>query len=254
MNFDGENFGPEGCIFDTVLAAFPGNAGLNEHMNDLRARIVQEFPDVGFTMGDVVSMAGKVSIEMAFPCVRPAWRSGRRICNAEGITNSGPPGSLDTSAKLQPFLNRYGLNAREMAVLTIGAHSIKNAEFVPWVFNGENSGPKFINATVNTAWIVNDELRPEELGHSYLTVLPNDQVGARLSSDMMFFPKALGGLGDASVTVDNTFDGLEDNLKALSENAFDAEFEAVFSKMLEIGTQGLGAQIANRPKGGECAV
>jgi hypothetical protein len=44
------------------------------------------------------------------------------------------------------------MNDREMAILTIGAHAVKNALFVPWIFGGDNSGPKFIQDTITIPW------------------------------------------------------------------------------------------------------
>lgn len=225
-------------------------------MNALKKMALEKLPEVAFSMGDLVSMAGKVSIEMAFPCVRPAWRFGRKACNATGITSSGPPGNLDSLDKLQPFLERYSLSDREMAILTIGAHSVKNSEFVPWVFDAENNGPKFINDSVNIEWSINRNIRPDIDGPSYLSFHRPGKIVARLPSDMMFYPSALARIvertGDNTVTVDDSFTSLEADLTALSAAEFDAEFERVYAKMLEIGTEGLGSLIQNRPKGGQC--
>jgi hypothetical protein len=221
-------------------------------MENLRNKITEEFPSVKFTFGDVISIAGKVAIEMAFPCVRPAWGGGRQMCNAEGISSTGPLGSIDSREKLQPFLNRYGMTDREMAVLTIGSHAVKNSAFNPWIFNGENSGPKFINTTVNTEWTVDrNGVRPDQ-GTAFLILLTdNDRRGARLSSDLLFFPQKLADLG---VLGDNSFASLEDELKALGEDDFDSEFEKVYAKMLRIGTSNLGPTIANRARGENCPV
>jgi hypothetical protein len=73
----------------------------------------------------------------------------------------------------------------------------------------------------------------------------------------MFFPstveivKTRTNNPDVEVEVDYT--ELEADLLALTELTFDEQFEAVFAKMLRIGTDGTdGATIANREKGPDC--
>jgi hypothetical protein len=74
---------------------------------------------------------------------------------------------------------------------------------------------------------------------------------------MMFFPETVERLRQENpqredIRVDNTYDDLEDDLVNLGEEEFDEEFEAIYEKMLRIGTVNLGATIANRAKGGNC--
>jgi hypothetical protein len=78
---------------------------------------------------------------------------------------------------------------------------------------------------------------------------------------MMFFPKTIAKIqnccvspGQLPLTVDMTYDALEDELIKMTEEEFDREFEAVFVKMLRIGTSNLGPTIQNRPKGANCPV
>jgi hypothetical protein len=87
-----------------------------------------------------VSLSGKVSIEMSFECVRPDWAGGRGACNINGNhPNQGPPPNVNTKQGVDLLLDRYGLTDKELALITIGGHAVKKAEFKPWVFGGTTS-------------------------------------------------------------------------------------------------------------------
>ncbi len=78
---------------------------------------------------------------------------------------------------------------------------------------------------------------------------------SRLPSDIMFFPSVVAKVNaanNATVVVDDEYAELEAELTQMEEESFDSKFEAVFAKMLRIGTTGLGGTIANRPKGEGC--
>jgi hypothetical protein len=168
MNFDGTSHGADGCLLIEPARSFTDNADLVGFMGALKSHVEDQFIPLGiaFPLGDIVSMAGKVSIEMAFPCVRPDWQGGRAVCDPDTIVSRGPPGSINSREKLRPFLERYGMTDREMAILTIGAHAVKNSIFVPWIFNGDNSGPKFIDETANGFWQVTNK-RSGDIGVTY---------------------------------------------------------------------------------------
>jgi hypothetical protein len=251
MQFDGTSFGAEGCIFDDPVRDFDANSDLENPMKELAKAISRndELSGIHLTLGDIVSMAGKVAIEMSFPCVRPDWSGGRKMCDSSPTSNIGPPGSIDSRASLSPFLERYGMTDQEMAVLTIGAHAVKNSHVADLFYNGENSGPKFIAETVAVEWIFT-ELGDDAGGDGY----QNETIG-RLKSDMMFLPSAVQRVKDRTaetINVENTYVVLEERLSSMNESRFDNQFEAIFAKMLLIGTTGLGANIANRPKGDQC--
>ena len=55
----------------------------------------------------MISFAGKVSLEVAYPCLRIPWKYGRDNCRETSELEIGPPGNISTLAALQPFLNRY---------------------------------------------------------------------------------------------------------------------------------------------------
>jgi hypothetical protein len=75
---------------------------------------------------------------------------------------------------------------------------------------------------------------------------------------MMFFPTKLTEIKERTerndVFVDESYIDLEADLVQLGEAAFDREFEAIYAKMLRIGTSNLGPTIANRPRGENCPV
>lgn len=90
--------GPFGCIFSSEkVAKFGQNiqlkGSLNRFMNaydkDKRSKKLL------ITRGDLISLAGKVAVELEFPCIRINWRGGRKPCSdnvAKKIKESGPPG------------------------------------------------------------------------------------------------------------------------------------------------------------------
>jgi catalase (peroxidase I) len=164
MNFDGTSFGAEGCMFDDTVRGFESNSQLNAVMTTLADTINANalFSEIDIPLGDLVSLAGKVSIEMAFPCVRPDWSGGRKLCSPSPL-DDGPPANMNSKAALAPFLTRYGMNDKEMAVLTIGSHAMRNARFMPWSFHGQNSGPQFIQDTVNLPWKISAEAPEHEI-------------------------------------------------------------------------------------------
>jgi catalase (peroxidase I) len=93
MNFDQNKWGADGCILVEPAVSFEENTDLKDHLRNLISTVEDKFIPLGvkFSHSDIVSMAGKVAIEMAFPCVRPNWEGGRQNC-AAGIVANGPPG------------------------------------------------------------------------------------------------------------------------------------------------------------------
>lgn len=142
-------------------------------MRDLAHVVTVRFNGrVNFRLSDVVSLAGKVAIESAFPCIRPIWSPGRNICDPDAQhPNQGPPANVDSKAGIDKLINRYGLTAKEFAVLIIGAHAVKNAQFVdgirddpnyvPWHFGGRNSGVKFIKENHDLDWTPDSTARAD---------------------------------------------------------------------------------------------
>lgn len=213
---------------------------------DLRRLVYSEFPTINFPFGDVISFAGKVAVETAFPCIRIKWRYGRTPCTDSTEKEENPPGTLDSIAQLRSFLARYGLTDKEMAVLTAGAHGIatasadqQNSGFGNLNFGFVNSGKKWIESTLNLQWEAvrascTDFFQFVSKGSS-----PKKTV-LRLPSDMVFFPRVIQKIGSGNV--DQSANGIQDYLEFFTKvdrSVFDNEFAAVYAKMLEIGAGGM---------------
>lgn len=112
-------------------------------------------------MGDVISLAGKVSFEKALSCVNINWRFGRSSCLSNTQQPAGPNGNITNLAGLQPFLNRFGFTLEEMSILISGGHGLIGATArlqdtgfgsgVPFMDN-INSGKYWIKKTIGRNW------------------------------------------------------------------------------------------------------
>ena len=112
---------------------------------------------------DIVSLAGKVAVEKAFPCLKIEWSYGRKPCTGKE-KELGPNAFIETLSGMQPFLKRYGLSAIEMATLTCGAHGIagalnreKTSNISDFYLARVSSGVNFIDKTANIKWIREDD-------------------------------------------------------------------------------------------------
>jgi hypothetical protein len=213
--------------------------------------VTSAFPDIPFS--DIVSMAGKVAIEEAF-CIRVKWRAGRGHCKQEEIER-GPEGSIATLSELSPFLKRYSLSPREMAILLAGGHGLKDAVVVTPTGDSpmalQNSGAQWITETVEEAvWIYYDHspgFEPVFIGSNGVARLPVDMVSSYFLKQKVFFPTVLkdksnSAYGTHSFEIDDSPQAkdLEKELEeVLASGKFKAEFAQAFSKMLEIGTKDL---------------
>jgi hypothetical protein len=176
MHFDGKKHGPEGCIFHAPAADFPENEvrfiishqDLVDKNEDLARDVRTKFKDrVNFSLGDMVSMSGKVSIEMAFKCVRVDWSGGRGRCNLNDPTPSqGPPPNVNTEAGINLLLDRYGFTAKEFALMTLGGHAVRHGDFKPWKFGGRDSVPLYIKDITEVIFFSNGEVNWEFDDHS----------------------------------------------------------------------------------------
>ena len=110
-----------------------------------------------------MSLAGKVAVEKAFPCIKIEWSYGRKPCtgNEEEL---GPSAFIETLAGMQPFLKRYGLTATEMATLTCGAHGVagsmnheKESDISDFTLARVSSGVRFIRQSANVIWKREDD-------------------------------------------------------------------------------------------------
>jgi hypothetical protein len=112
---------------------------------------------------DIVSLAGKVAVEKAFPCIKIKWSFGRKPCTGNE-KELGPSAFIETLAGMRPFLKRYGLSANEMATLTCGAHGIAgavNTKKETGISNFKlatvSSGVDFISKIANIKWEREDD-------------------------------------------------------------------------------------------------
>ena len=253
MNFDkatGKG-ASQGCIFDARVVAFPQNAGLDEPAQALKRFVAEKFPTIAFPsgtlssfvqltslIGDIVSLAGKVAIEKAFPCIKIAWEFGRKSCiDMEQPTGPGP--MISTLAELKPFTDRYGMTPTEMAILTNGAHGIANAinnqktsGIFSFKFATKSNGTDFIKGCANNQW----RFFVDWFGTGE-DVFSGSGIG-RFVSDMMFFPTTLKELANPKIPVDSSeqMASVEETLLGLTDLDFHKQFAAVYAKMLRLGT------------------
>lgn len=226
--------------------------------------VYEKFPTTNFTFGDVISLAGKIAVETAFPCIQIKWRYGRTACIDKTEKEENPPGSIDSMAKYEPFLRRYGFTANEMAVLLAGSHGIAtasadqvNSGFGDYNFALVNSGKHWIESTLNLKWkgvyasmsgffqfvsngVPSGNNEGKKKGKEELMRLP---------SDMVFFPRVIEKIGSGNV--DPSANSIQDYLETFTKvdrSAFDNEFAKVYAKMLEIGVDGMKLHSFNEPE------
>ena len=233
--------GPHGCLAETSILNFDENKGLSEQVSSLRDFVTKTFPSTNFTFGDVISLAGKVAVESAYPCMQISWRYGRSECKSTYEKPSGPSGSFNTTEQFRPFVTRYGLTLKEIAILTAGSHGIsgaaadvENSKFGTFDFSNVNSGKEWIVNSISKEW----KRTLSSAGEiQYETKLSANETMMRLPSDMLFFPSVLNKVYHLSSPDDSN--SLENYLVSYTQkdrSAFDKEFEKVYAKMLEIGT------------------
>ncbi|KAJ3255649.1 hypothetical protein HK103_006174 [Boothiomyces macroporosus] len=254
--YDSSNgYGPHGCLYRSDIQQIPQNAGLSEIILDLASYITTAIPNVKYPLGDVISLAGKTSIEIVHPCIQIDWSFGRSDCKAEGSPGQLPDGTFSSMTQMQPFLNRYGLSATEMGLLIAGGHAIPNA-----IANPVNSGfgindakqprqylPKplqdpafstligiWITDNINLQWRETQTPRGSIQFKSKYDFPPRP---LRLPVDLLFFPSTVKRSG-GSIRPDFTAKQVEDYLQSFKSNdtVLESAFAEVYSKMLKIGT------------------
>ena len=250
INTNSNPGGPHGCIAKEPVIEFRENKGLSEAILALQGFVIQNFPNVTFSFGDVISLAGKVSVEIAFyPCVHIPWRFGRYECIAANETQSGTNGSMNTLAMFAPYLERYNLTAYELAILTAGSHGIQaagacsnNTGFGTLDFTEESSGKAWLQKTFGNNWTacLSDTglFQYCSFDTTYNTTI------MRLPSDMVFVPSIIQGIhpsNNATAQVDHVSAvSIEKSLQILAQGphqVFDGLFSSVYAKMLEIGVK-----------------
>lgn len=242
--------GPHGCLKDDPVRSMSQNLQLDNTIIRLNRLINQQLPGIAYPFGDVISMAGKVAMERAYPCIRIKWRPGRPACGLE--VESGPSPHIQTLKDMQPFLKRYSLSAREMAILLAGTHGIKEAVLhtnegqKPWI--DINSPLKFIKDSIGLSWSPRSDLTFQT---KTIKFIYEAKDFIRLPVDLFFFPTSvessiaksktlatkLNIVSDQSPEIISLEKDLQGLAKADNKTAVEIEFAKTFSKMLEIGTK-----------------
>jgi hypothetical protein len=250
--------GPHGCMRDDPVRSMAQNEQLDGTIRKLNRLVNEKLPGIAFPFGDVISMAGKVAIEKAFPDIRRdypiKWRPGRPPCGKE--IESGPGGGIQTYREFAPFFKRYSFTPREMAILLAGTHGLKDGVVHigkserPWTTR--NSGREFVLDSLNKFWWYDNKLELETAGIPH--VFTSGSL-IRLPVDMVFFPTSVSKtIGKPSNLVsDKAFLPVENDLRNLvrqNESVFNREFSKIFSKMLESGVNGkeMGDWYVDSPK------
>eukprot|EP00834_Sanchytrium_tribonematis_P006283 NODE_447_length_7292_cov_0.701932.p4 type:complete len:332 gc:universal NODE_447_length_7292_cov_0.701932:2305-1310(-) len=232
--------GPHGCLMEKSVLNFTENAGLDEDVNNLHKYVISQFPKKPFTFGDVISLAGKVAIETAYPCIQIKWRYGRSKCVRVDEQGTGANGTFHSLEEFKPVLDRYGLTPQEMAILTAGSHGLATAAaevehsgFGDFDFAEINSGKDWIVKSLNQDW---QPVKSSKDNLQFTSQLGNTTI-LRLPSDLVFFPRVLTQIG--TNTADTSANYIQDSLEVFARSdrsLFDNQFATVYSKMLEIGT------------------
>lgn len=232
-----------GCLLENPVINATENKGITDDTIKLVDYVRQEFPNVPFTTGDIISFGGKVAMEVTYPCMKIKWSFGRPECkNASEESLIGPLGNISTLNQFQPVLTRFNFSAREMAVLTAGSHGIataaaalENSGFGDFDFANINSGKDWIEKSTKSKWreVINENNQTQYLTDDY-----GDQSLGRLPSDMVFFPRTLQSIN--AQIFDLSLSGVQDYLEsflAKDRSEFDNEFALVYSKLLYVGTE-----------------
>jgi hypothetical protein len=231
--------GLHGCIVESGGAG-PGNIGLSQTNQDLKSLVETNFPDTGFSFGDVTAFAGKLAVEAAYPCVNVAFSFNREGCSGTNSNFSSFPPHPDTIsiAQLQSVLDYTGISARDMAILTAGAHGINGSQASAsgWngIFSTFSSGTEYIRQTLESVWSATTS------GTNFLFFTGGDfnplSSIIRLQADMIFFPSKVPSGSEKDTSSDAA--SIEQELAGFTTQdriVFDTEFARVFEKMIAIG-------------------
>jgi hypothetical protein len=188
---------------------------------------------------DIVSLAGKVAVEKAFPCIKIKWSFGRKPCTTGKEQELGPSALINTLANMKPFLTRYGLTSTEMATLTCGAHGVarslntkKNSGIHDFQLATVSGGVKFIKESITRVWRLKHKNWYEDENAS------GSPKPGRFFTDLLFLPTTLRKIKDIVVDESPELKQVEQTLLGYNDASFNKAFGDVFAKMLLIGTQG----------------
>lgn len=243
--YDGSQskLGPAGCLaVNPTIQNVPANAGIAPIASRLVKFVFKRFPRVAFSLGDVVSLAGKVAVEMAYPCIQIKWGYGRGNCDARvrpSRFSELPSPDITRQIELNGPLSRYGISSLEMAILVAGSHGIKGAQasaansgFSSRAFSTGvvNSGKDWIQQTLARKW------RAQRLQNNHTQFTDGELL--RFSSDLLWFPSIAQKTRNA--VVERRGREVEDALirfAGADRRYFDDAFGVVYSRMLNIGVR-----------------
>ena len=237
--FDGSNgMGPNGCLLDKTIQQVDGHQGLSTIIEGLNAHVLKEFPGIQFPFGDVISMAGKVAVESAYPCMQIKWAFGRAECKPTR-PGSVPPGELATTAAIAPFLNRYGLSPTEMSILLAGSHGMQGAR-ASTANSGYGGGTMtFANTNSGKDWIVKTfsswTMTRSSAGKIQFTNRVENLV--RMPIDLLWFPSVAEKVQTISDPIGRSVENTMKSFTSQDRSSFDQQFAQVYSKMLMVGVE-----------------
>lgn len=239
--------GNQGCLVDDArINGFDQNKGLQPSV-DLVNAVRQKFPDLKVNTGDIISLAGKVAVETAYPCMKIGWNYGRPACNPIGNDrNDGPESSISSVAEYQVFSDRYGLTVEEMLLLSTGGHALAGSvnravdtgisDFMYASANEPSSPITYIQRMMTPNWSLVG-------GGSWYQSTVDSALG-RFPCDFFIYPTTLADITDAPVDNSNQAAQLEQLFTNFAttptgQKRFMRRFAAAYEKMLNVGTSGL---------------
>jgi hypothetical protein len=234
--------GHRGCILKSKFVNNSENSGLMEVNAKLLNLVHTNFPDTGFSYGDIVAFAGKTAVEAAYPCISIDFKFHRSSCTQEDpIVENGSPSAFLSSLKGLEKTFRYlgnSINSTELAILMAGSHGIKGAKAGPsgWsgVFATVTSGKDFIKKTFSSVWQSTRNGTKFEF-FTGATFHPLSSI-IRLPTDMTFYPSKIpeNERRDNSTEAQNIQDALREFVDQ-DRKVFDKEYAKAITKLLAIG-------------------
>ena len=236
---------PEQCDPTDPIHSLAQTVPANTVVGKLMRLVDEKLPGIAFPFGDVLTFAGKLAFEDKVMCTRIYWRVGRPACGKK--LNSIPVNGTRTMAQLNPFLTRYGLTARELAVVLAGTHGFLDSrltvdtESKPWIqidTDYTQEGQEFVRDSRDLWWTSkNAPANLKAIGIDY-TFESDGRV--RLPIDMMFYPTSIMTVGGTMHAYEPTLGALERDLYTSyvgnSKAQFIIDFQNAYAKVLEIGS------------------
>lgn len=266
--FDKNGFGLNGCLYKKPkFLAAPGMDGLTPIMQQLDAFVSKSFPGNTFSDGDIMSLAGKVAVEAAFPCIQVPWSYGRPSCKKDSPDGLMADPSFDHTVDLNGPGYRYNLSYLEMGILMAGGHGLKGAQaafdnsfFSNILLAKTNSGKDWLLDTFNIKWkLMESRSSTIAIGgacHKKLTLAKDacplgkspsntvmeyhndDSSLLRFPSDMILFPSVLqqvyGSQPDEKAL---ETESILRKFAFADRSVFDGAFGITFAKMLNVGVE-----------------